>query len=108
MPTCVVQNLPYRADPAGYFSAVAHAPGAVLLDAGRPTAQRGRYDLISAWPLAELAPLHDEAANDFLQRLRSSLSSLGPATSCSACAVAFPASDRPKRPQIIHCLSSVV
>ena len=79
MPTCVVQNLPYRADPAGYFSAVAHAPGAVLLDAGRPTAQRGRYDLISAWPLAELAPLHDEAANDFLQRLRSSLSSLGPA-----------------------------
>src|SRR3990167_3377093 len=31
-----------------------------------------------------------------------------PTTSCSACAVAFPASDRPKRPQIIHCLSSVV
>jgi para-aminobenzoate synthetase component 1 len=79
MPTCLVQNLPYRADPAAYFSVVARSPGAVLLDAGRPTAQRGRYDLISAWPLAELAPLHDETANDFLQRLRSSLSSLGPA-----------------------------
>jgi para-aminobenzoate synthetase component 1 len=53
------------------------APGAVLLDAGRPTAQRGRYDLISAWPLAELAPTPDETANAFLQRLRQSLASLG-------------------------------
>lgn len=53
------------------------APGAVLLDAGRPTAQRGRYDLISAWPLAELAPMPDETANAFLQRLRQSLASLG-------------------------------
>ncbi len=52
------------------------APGAVLLDAGRPTAQRGRYDLISAWPLAELAPTPDETANAFLQRLRQSLASL--------------------------------
>ncbi|HEX5841798.1 MAG TPA: aminodeoxychorismate synthase component I [Pseudomonas sp.] len=79
MPTCLVLDLPYRADPARYFSLIANAPGAVLLDAGRPTAQRGRYDLISAWPLAELATLPDESANDFLQRLRSSLSSLGPA-----------------------------
>jgi para-aminobenzoate synthetase component 1 len=54
-----------------------HAPGAVLLDAGRPTAQRGRYDLISAWPLAELAPTPDETANAFLQRLRQSLAGLG-------------------------------
>jgi para-aminobenzoate synthetase component 1 len=84
MPTCLVRDLPYRADPACYFSAIAHAPGAVLLDAGRPTAQRGRYDLISAWPLAELAPLSDETANDFLQRLRSSLSRLGPAAEPAA------------------------
>jgi para-aminobenzoate synthetase component 1 len=56
-----------------------HAPGAVLLDAGRPTAQRGRYDLISAWPLAELATMPDETANAFLQRLRQSLSGLGEA-----------------------------
>ncbi|MDP3814338.1 anthranilate synthase component I family protein, partial [Pseudomonas sp.] len=84
MPTCLVRDLPYRADPACYFNAIAHAPGAVLLDAGRPTAQRGRYDLISAWPLAELAPLADETANDFLQRLRSSLSRLGPAEAPAA------------------------
>ncbi|HLA31641.1 MAG TPA: aminodeoxychorismate synthase component I [Pseudomonas sp.] len=84
MPTCLVQDLPYLADPACYFNAIAHAPGAVLLDAGRPTAQRGRYDLISAWPLAELAPRPDETANDFLQRLRSSLSRLGPAAAPKA------------------------
>jgi para-aminobenzoate synthetase component 1 len=77
MPTCLVQALPYLADPSHYFSRVMHAPGAVLLDAGRPTAQRGRYDLISAWPLAELAPTTDETANAFLQRLRQSLADLG-------------------------------
>ena len=77
MPTCLVQALPYLADPSRYFSCIMHAPGAVLLDAGRPTAQRGRYDLISAWPLAELAPTPDETANAFLQRLRQSLSDLG-------------------------------
>ncbi len=77
MPTCLVQALPYHADPSRYFNTVMHAPGAILLDAGRPTAQRGRYDLISAWPLAELAPTPDETANAFLQRLRQSLSDLG-------------------------------
>jgi para-aminobenzoate synthetase component 1 len=77
MPTCLVQALPYHADPSRYFSNVMHAPGAVLLDAGRPTAQRGRYDLISAWPMAELAPSPDETGNAFLQRLRQSLSDLG-------------------------------
>ncbi|HZX17701.1 MAG TPA: aminodeoxychorismate synthase component I [Pseudomonas sp.] len=77
MPTCLVQALPYHANPSRYFSCVMHAPGAVLLDAGRPAAQRGRYDLISAWPLAEMAPTPDETANAFLQRLRQSLASLG-------------------------------
>jgi para-aminobenzoate synthetase component 1 len=32
---------------------------------------------MSAWPLAELAPTADESANDFLQRLRAALQSLG-------------------------------
>ncbi|MBX9763008.1 MAG: aminodeoxychorismate synthase component I [Pseudomonadaceae bacterium] len=77
MPTCHVQALPYHADPSLYFSMLIDAPGAVLLDAGRPTAQRGRYDLLSAWPLAELAPSADETANAFLQRLRQSLGALG-------------------------------
>lgn len=79
MPTCLVHSLPYQPNPAAYFQRIAQAPGAVLLDAGRPGAQRGRYDLLSAWPLAALAPARDESAKDFLQRLRNALSTLGEA-----------------------------
>ena len=89
MPSCSIHALPYRADPAVYFSAICHAPGAVLLDAGRPAAQRGRYDLISAWPLAELATTADESANDFLQRLRESLALLGTAEPPANCPLPF-------------------
>lgn len=70
MPTFQVHVLPYKADPGSYFSLLGSAPGAVLLDAGRPVAQHGRYDLISAWPLAEMTPLKAESAKDFLHRLR--------------------------------------
>lgn len=77
MPSCSLHPLPYRADPGDYFQRIRQAPGAVLLDAGRPGAERGRYDLMSAWPLAELAPTADESANDFLDRLRGALQSLG-------------------------------
>ncbi|MGF0334416.1 aminodeoxychorismate synthase component I [Ectopseudomonas toyotomiensis] len=79
MPSCSLHPLPYRTDPSDYFQRIRQAPGAVMLDAGRPSATRGRYDLMSAWPLAELAPTPDESANDFLQRLRGALQSLGPA-----------------------------
>ena len=80
MPISTVHPLPYSADPGAYFACLRHAPGAVLLDSGRPEAGRGRYDILSAWPLAELAPDTDESANDFLARLRKSLQRLGPAT----------------------------
>lgn len=80
MPISSVHPLPYHADPGAYFSHLRHAPGAVLLDSGRPGAERGRYDILSAWPLAVLAPGRDESANDFLARLRQGLHSLGPAT----------------------------
>ncbi|SDJ86978.1 aminodeoxychorismate synthase component I [Pseudomonas indica] len=89
MPTCFVHPLPYRADPADYFAAIRHAPGAVLLDAGRPLAERGRYDLISAWPLAELAAAPDESAKDFFDRLRSGLALLGPAEAPAECELPF-------------------
>ncbi len=79
MLTCSVHPLPYRANPVDYFAAIEHAPGAVLLDSGRPNAERGRYDLLSAWPLAELAAATDESGGAFLQRLRDSLAQLGPA-----------------------------
>jgi len=75
--TCSVHPLPYLANPADYFAAIRHAPGAVLLDSGRPTADRGRYDLLSAWPEAELTLQPDESGRDFLQRLRNSLKQLG-------------------------------
>ena len=77
MLTCSVHPLPYLANPADYFAVIRHASGAVLLDSGRPTADRGRYDLLSAWPEAELTLQPDESGRDFLQRLRNSLKQLG-------------------------------
>ncbi|WP_434562201.1 aminodeoxychorismate synthase component I [Pseudomonas sp. Z4-20] len=77
MPTCSVHSLPYRADPAEYFAAIRHAPGSVLLDSGRPSAERGRYDLLSAWPLEQLMVLPEERGGDFLHRLRLHLTQLG-------------------------------
>ena len=79
MSTCSVYPLPYRANPAEYFAAIRHAPGAVLLDSGRPAAERGRYDLLSAWPEATLTVGPDESGSDFLQRLRENLAQLGEA-----------------------------
>ncbi|MFJ4133751.1 aminodeoxychorismate synthase component I [Pseudomonas cyclaminis] len=79
MSTCSVHPLPYKANPAEYFAAIRHAPGAVLLDSGRPAAERGRYDLLSAWPEATLAVDPDESGSHFLQRLRKNLSQLGEA-----------------------------
>jgi len=79
MPTCSVHPLPYRANPAEYFAAIRHAPGSVLLDSGRPAAERGRYDLLSAWPEATLTVSPDESGSDFLQRLRENLTQLGAA-----------------------------
>ena len=89
MLTCSVYPLPYLANPADYFSAIRHAPGAVLLDSGRPTADRGRYDLMSAWPQAELTLQPDESGRDFLQRLRDSLQQLGNAALPDACELPF-------------------
>ncbi|QJP10547.1 aminodeoxychorismate synthase component I [Pseudomonas multiresinivorans] len=79
MSYCSIHPLPYQEDPGERFNLIHHAPGAVLLDAGRPIATRGRYDLLSAWPLAELAPLAGESANRFFARVRSALQSLGEA-----------------------------
>ncbi|MBD9484145.1 aminodeoxychorismate synthase component I [Pseudomonas sp. PDM14] len=78
MSTCQRYPLPYRPDPAGYFAAVRHAPGAVLLDAGRPDAQRGRFDLLSAWPQQTFLAADSESAASFFQRLRQGLTTLGP------------------------------
>ncbi|HEN8712576.1 TPA: aminodeoxychorismate synthase component I [Pseudomonas putida] len=79
MPTCTLHPLPYQPDPAAYFGRLRQAPGAILLDSARPGAERGRFDLLSAWPLQHLQVLPDEDGRAFLQRLRTSLKQLGPA-----------------------------
>jgi para-aminobenzoate synthetase component 1 len=84
-----VYPLPYCLDPADYFARIHLAPGAVLLDAGRPLATRARYDILSAWPLAVLAAAPDESAKVFLQRLRQSVHSLGPAQAPDDCPLPF-------------------
>ncbi len=88
MSLCRVHSLPYRPDPASYFALVRHAPGAVLLDAGRPQAERGRYDLLSAWPLATYAAEAHESGTRFFQRLRAGLDQLGRAEAPDGCRAA--------------------
>ncbi|WP_181297496.1 aminodeoxychorismate synthase component I [Pseudomonas sp. Q2-TVG4-2] len=79
MPLCTVHPLPYQPDSAHWFERIRHAPGAVLLDSGRPVAERGRYDLLSAWPIQTLEPGLTEAGTSFFTRLRSALQALGEA-----------------------------
>ena len=89
MPTCSLHALPYLADPAPYFAAVRHAPGAVLLDSAHPIAQRGRFDLISAWPLQTLTAHSGESGQQYLQRAREALALLGSAQMPNACELPF-------------------
>jgi para-aminobenzoate synthetase component 1 len=79
MPTCDLYPLPYCANPADYFATIRHAPGAVLLDSARPGAERGRFDLLSAWPAAQLQPAQAETGQAYLARLRACLAELGAA-----------------------------
>lgn len=89
MPTCLLHALPYLADPAPYFAVVRHAPGAVLLDSAQPIAQRGRFDLISAWPLQTLSVQADESGQQYLHRARQALAGLGHAQLPDGCELPF-------------------
>lgn len=77
MPTCTLHPLPYQPDPAHYFTRLRQAPGAILLDSARPGAERGRFDLLSAWPLQHLQAQPREDGRAYLQRLREALAQLG-------------------------------
>lgn len=79
MPTCTLHPLPYQLDPAHYFARLRQAPGAILLDSARPGAERGRFDLLSAWPLQHLQAQPEEDGRAYLQRLRDALAQLGQA-----------------------------
>lgn len=76
MLTCHLFTLEYHADPCHYFSRVHATEGAVLLDSGQPTSQRGRYDLISAEPLESITPQTNESSSSFTQRCRALLQQL--------------------------------
>lgn len=89
MPICSLHSLAYQPDPTEYFSRVRHAPGAVLLDSGRPYAERGRFDIISAWPTETLTPTPGETGMQFIQRLRAGLSRLGDAQLPAGCPLPF-------------------
>lgn len=89
MPTCTLHPLPYLADPAAYFAAIRHAPGAVLLDSARPIAERGRFDLMSAWPLDTLGAAAADTGEAYLQRARSALARLGAAELPADCELPF-------------------
>ena len=47
--------LPWQPDISQRFARIQHAPGAVLLDSNPPQA-RARFDIASAWPLAQISP----------------------------------------------------
>ncbi|MEE4908911.1 aminodeoxychorismate synthase component I [Pseudomonas alliivorans] len=79
MPTCLIHPLPYSADPAVYFSRIRQVPGAILLDSGRPVADRGRFDLLSAWPWQDLTVQAEETGGAYIDRLRKGLAWLGDA-----------------------------
>ncbi|MDR6354742.1 anthranilate/para-aminobenzoate synthase component I [Pseudomonas psychrotolerans] len=79
MPLCHLHPLPYHAEPTARFALLHGEPGAVLLDSGRPVAERGRYDLMAAWPLAVLKPAAGEDGRAFFARARAALVKLGQA-----------------------------
>jgi len=89
MHSCSLHPLPYLANPATYFAAVREAPGAILLDSARPVADRGRFDLLSAWPVATLRPEQGETGLAYFQRLRDALARLGPAALPDGCELPF-------------------
>ncbi len=89
MSICTLHALPYQADPAYWFERIRHVPGAVLLDSGRPKAERGRFDILSAWPLAVHEPRDDESGRDYFHRLRQALRGLGSAELPESCELPF-------------------
>jgi len=88
-PYCTLQPLPYQSDPTHLFERIAKAPGAVLLDSAQRHSHLGRFDLQSAWPLAQLEAAPHETPQDFLARLRHTLATLGEARRPNGCELPF-------------------
>src|SRR5690554_2343043 len=71
MSHCQLFPLAYQPNPAHYFQQVHDQAGAILLDSSQPESQRGRFDILSAWPLAQLSPHPTESLDTFRQRCQS-------------------------------------
>lgn len=70
-------SLPWQADISLRFSLIHQAPGAILLDSGQPVpGGPSRFDIASAWPLAQISPLAAESPASFLGRARQLLQQL--------------------------------
>lgn len=76
MLTCQLFALDYHADPSHYFAKVHAQSGAVLLDSGHPVSQRGRFDILSAWPLTSITPEPNEPLDTFRQHCQALLKQL--------------------------------
>lgn len=86
---CELFSLPYQSDPSLYFDCIRSAPGAILLDSGRPTADRGRFDILSAWPVETFQPAQGETGTAFFSRMRDRLAALGKAVFPHGCDLPF-------------------
>ncbi len=53
-PNQLISSLPYFADSAALFSAIAGKPWSVFLDSGYPYSRQGRYDIIATDPVCTL------------------------------------------------------
>ena len=89
MPDCTVIPLSYQADPLTWFTHFQTEDGAVLLDSGRPHAERGRFDIISAWPDESLHIAPAESGDAFLQRARLCWQQLEPVALPATCTSPF-------------------
>lgn len=76
MLTCQLFALDYHPDPSYHFTKVQAHSGAVLLDSGQPSSQRGRFDILSAWPLSSITPEPNEPVDGFRQRCQTLLKQL--------------------------------
>ncbi len=71
----LIQTLPYSQDSAHWFARVRDLAMPVWLDSAWPSCRRGRYDIISAAPLALVAAAD---GRDFFADLRDALNALAP------------------------------
>lgn len=86
---CSTYSLGYKPDPAAYFAEIRKAPGAVLLDSAYPQSDKGRFDILSAWPVDTISIRQGEDGSCFDQRMRAALALLGKADLPKGCTSPF-------------------